>query len=99
MRPDPAVLAAFGAYADPVPLPGGEGTAWRAGEIVLKPAGDPRVAGWTAGLYRDLALMTRHRDCGFRVPRPLSTATGAWVGPGPGDRRLGGLAVAARRAR
>ena len=56
MRPDPGVLAAFGAHADPVPLPGGEGTAWRAGEIVLKPAGDPRVAGWTAGLYRDLAL-------------------------------------------
>ena len=83
MRPDPGVLAAFGAHADPVPLPGGEGTAWRAGEIVLKPAGDPRVAGWTAGLYRDLALLTRHRDCGFRVPQPLSTATGGWVAGAP----------------
>jgi hypothetical protein len=83
MRPDPGVLAAFGAHADPVPLPGGEGTAWRAGEIVLKPAGDPRVAVWTAGLYRDLALLTRHRDCGFRVPRPLSTTTGAWVAGAP----------------
>ena len=54
MRPGPEVLASFGASADPVPLPGGEGTAWRAGEVVLKPAGDPRVARWTAGLYRDL---------------------------------------------
>ena len=34
MRPAPGVLAAFGAHADPVPLPGGEGTTWRAGEVV-----------------------------------------------------------------
>src|SRR2546430_883517 len=32
MRPGPAVLASFGASADPVSLPGGEGTAWRAGD-------------------------------------------------------------------
>jgi Phosphotransferase enzyme family len=57
MRPGPEVLASFGASADPVSLPGGEGTAWRAGEVVLKPAGDPRVARWTADLYRDLALL------------------------------------------
>jgi hypothetical protein len=54
MRPGPEVLASFGASADPVSLPGGRGTAWRAGEVVLKPAGDPRVARWTADLYRDL---------------------------------------------
>jgi hypothetical protein len=85
MRPGPEVLASFGASADPVPLPGGEGTAWRAGEIVLKPAGDPRVARWTAELYRDLAPLTplapagpltAVRDPGFRVPRPLGTAAG-----------------------
>jgi len=73
MSPDPGVLAAFGARADPVPLPGGEGTAWRAGEVVLKPAGDPRVARWTAELYRDLGLLAG-RDHGFRVPRPLRAA-------------------------
>jgi hypothetical protein len=54
MRPGPEVLASFSASADPVSLPGGEGTAWRAGEVVLKPAGDLRVARWTADLYRDL---------------------------------------------
>src|SRR5256886_17419954 len=58
MRPGPEVLASFGASADPVALPGGEGPAWRAGEVVLKPAGDPRVARWTAGLYRDLDPLT-----------------------------------------
>jgi len=85
MRPGPEVLASFGASADPVSLPGGRGTAWRAGEVVLKPAGDPRVARWTADLYRDLDPLdlldplspldplAARRDPGFRVPRPLRT--------------------------
>jgi Phosphotransferase enzyme family len=81
MRPGPQVLASFGASADPVSLPGGEGTAWRAGEVVLKPAGDPRVARWTADLYHELAIRRAHD---FRVPRPLRTvagdrAAGDWV--------------------
>jgi len=76
MRPAPGVLAAFGAHADPAPLPGGEGTAWRAGAVVLKPAGDPRVARWTADLYQDLTAL---RDPGFRVPRPLRAAIGDWA--------------------
>jgi uncharacterized protein (TIGR02569 family) len=80
MRPGPEVLASFGASAEPVSLPGGEGTAWRAGEVVLKPAGDPRVARWTAELYRNLA---DRGDPGFRVPRPVGTADGDWVAQGP----------------
>ena len=99
MRPGPEVLASFGASADPVSLPGGEGTAWRAGEVVLKPAGDPRVARWTADLYRDLDPLdplapgpldplAARRDPGFRVPRPLRTvaedgAAGDWVAQDP----------------
>ena len=83
MRPGPEVLASFGTRADPVPLPGGEGTTWRAGEMVLKPAGDPRVARWTAEVYRALA---GRPDPGFRVPRPLGTATGDWVA---GDAETG----------
>ena len=85
MRPGPEVLASFGASADPVSLPGGRGTAWQAGEVVLKPVGDPLVARWTAGLYRDLdplnpldpldplGPLAARRDPGFRVPRPLRT--------------------------
>jgi uncharacterized protein (TIGR02569 family) len=76
MCPGPEVLAAFGASAGPVPLPGGQGTTWRAGQIVLKPAGEPRVARWTADLYR--ALADRPRS-GFRVPRPVRSATGDWM--------------------
>ena len=85
MRPGPEVLASFGASADPVSLPGGEGTAWRAGEVVLKPAGDSQVARWTADLHHELAIC---RDPGFRVPRPLRTvagdgAAGDWVAQDP----------------
>ena len=35
--PPPRVLAAFGVTAEPQPLAGGQGTAWRAGDLVLKP--------------------------------------------------------------
>jgi hypothetical protein len=82
MRPSPAVLASFGASAGaaPVPLPGGQGAAWRAGELVLKPAGDPRVARWTAGLYLSLS---GDRNPGFRVPGPLRSATGDWIAQDP----------------
>ena len=85
MRPGPEVLASFGASADPVSLPGGRGTAWRSGEVVLKPASDPRAARWTADLYHELAI---RQDPGFRVPRPLRTvagdgATGDWVAQAP----------------
>jgi hypothetical protein len=82
MRPSPAVLASFGASAGvaPVPLPGGQGAAWRAGELVLKPAGDPRVARWTAGLYLSLS---GHRDPRFRVPGPLRSAMGDWITQDP----------------
>jgi len=76
MRPGPRVLAAFGARADPVSLPGGEGTAWRACELVLKPAGLPRMARWTADLYCALA---DRPEPGFRVPRPVRAASGDWV--------------------
>src|ERR1700729_3841676 len=85
MRPGPEVLASFGASADPVSLPGGRGTAWQAGEGVLKPVGDPLVARWAADLDRDpepldplapldpLDPLADGRDPGFRVPRPLRT--------------------------
>jgi hypothetical protein len=87
MRPGPEVLAAFGASAGPVRLPGGEGRAWRAGQIVLKPAGEPQVARWTADLYHDLAGRPRP---GFRVPRPVRSAAGDWIARDPVTGDLAG---------
>jgi uncharacterized protein (TIGR02569 family) len=72
-----AVLAAFGvAGVDPVPLSGGRGTAWRAGQVVLKPADSVREGRWFADVYDALS------GPGFRVPRPVRAVTGDWVAHG-----------------
>ena len=71
------VLAAFGvAGASPVQLPGGQGTAWRAGPVVLKPADSARADRWDADVFDTLT------GPGFRVPRPVRAATGDWVAHG-----------------
>jgi uncharacterized protein (TIGR02569 family) len=71
------VLAAFGvAGVAPVRLSGGQGTTWRAGEIVLKPADSVRAGRWFADVYDTLT------GPGFRVPRPVRAASGDWVAEG-----------------
>jgi uncharacterized protein (TIGR02569 family) len=71
------VLAAFGvAGAVPVRLPGGQGTTWRAGQVVLKPADSVRAGRWFAEVYDAL------NGPGFRVPRPVRSSTGDWVAMG-----------------
>jgi uncharacterized protein (TIGR02569 family) len=69
------VLAAFGADAPPTQLEGGQGTAWRAGSVVLKPLDrDPEDLAYEAG------LLARVREGeAFRLARPLRAADGAWV--------------------
>jgi uncharacterized protein (TIGR02569 family) len=72
-----AVLATFGAAGiDPVPLSGGRGTAWRAGQLVLKPADSVREGRWFADVYDALS------GPGFRVPRPVRAVSGDWVAQG-----------------
>lgn len=72
-----AVLAAFGVGdVVPVRLPGGQGTAWRAGDVVLKPADSTRAARWFAEVYDALT------GPGFRVPRPVRAVSGDWVAEG-----------------
>lgn len=71
------VLAAFGlAGAVPVRLAGGQGTAWRAGQVVLKPADSVQAGRWFAEVYDALT------GPGFRVPRPVRALTGDWVAQG-----------------
>src|ERR1700722_17411913 len=71
------VLAAFGlAGVVPVRLPGGQGTAWRAGQVVLKPADSVRAGRWFAEVYDGLS------GPGFRVPRPVWAVSGNWVALG-----------------
>jgi uncharacterized protein (TIGR02569 family) len=72
-----AVLAAFGlAGVVPARLAGGQGTAWRAGPIVLKPADLERADRWNADVFDALT------GPGFRVPSPVRAATGDWIAHG-----------------
>ena len=71
------VLEAFGiAEVVPVRLTGGQGTTWRAGQVVLKPADSLREGRWFADVYDTLT------GPGFRVPRPVRAVTGDWVARG-----------------
>jgi uncharacterized protein (TIGR02569 family) len=71
------VLAAFGVgEVVPVRLPGGQGTTWRAGQVVLKPADSLQAGRWFADVYDALD------GPGFRVPRPVRAASGDWVAKG-----------------
>lgn len=68
------VRAAFGVPSAPARrLPGGGGSCWQAGGLVLKPDQHPVVASWMAGVFTDL------RGPGFRVPRPVRADDGSWV--------------------
>ena len=77
-KPSSQVLADFGIEGvRPVLLPGGEGRSWRAGDVVLKPAGSEAEAQSVAEVFSALP------DSGaVRVPRPVRTMSGAWVSGG-----------------
>ena len=82
-EPSVDVVAAFGGDLRPFErLPGGQGTAWRAGPVVLKVVGDEREVAW-------LAALLDHVPDGpeFRIGRPVTTPEGAYVVDGWGAAR------------
>lgn len=72
-QPPAHVLAAFGvAGRVPVPLEGGRGTSWRAGDLVLKPAAaEPDELAWQVRTF------SRVSQDGFRLARPQVAADGS----------------------
>lgn len=71
-QPSAQVLAAFGAAGCvPVPLDGGRGTSWRAGDLVLKPAADPDELAW------QLRVFSHVPRAGFRLALPRRSAGGS----------------------
>jgi uncharacterized protein (TIGR02569 family) len=66
------VLEAFGVADAPEPLAGGQGETWRAGDIVLKPVGDPGVHDWVS------EVQAGWTSAAVRVPDPVRAAGGAW---------------------
>jgi uncharacterized protein (TIGR02569 family) len=70
------VLNAFGARGDPKPLAGGEGTSWRAGDLVFKPLQDSASVEeieFHAELFDSIDVD------GFRVPRSRRTGDGSLI--------------------
>ncbi|MET7717305.1 TIGR02569 family protein [Streptomyces sp. NPDC005407] len=91
--PSSSVLAAFGAAGTPVPLPGGQGSAWRAGALVLKPAAMEPETAWRAGVLHHLPEAP-----GFRVARPVPATDGSWAAHGWEAWRLVGGSTDPHRA-
>jgi uncharacterized protein (TIGR02569 family) len=72
--PSESVLHAFRVEAVPVQLAGGQGTAWRCGDVVLKPLDmAPLALRWQADLLPTIAAN------GFRVAAPLRTQSGELI--------------------
>lgn len=56
------VLRAFGVADRPVErLGGGRGLTWRAGDVVLRPSGDPLEARWRSATMARLVHTARHQ--------------------------------------
>lgn len=73
--PDSVVRAFQSNGADVRPLPGGRGSTWRAGDLVLKRADGPAEAQWVAHLAESLC---RSGVDGFRCEQPVRARNGAW---------------------
>ncbi len=72
--PPKHVVAAFcGSEQATTRLAGGVGRAWSAGDVVLKRIDDMAEANWVADVLTDLV------EDGFRVNRPVRSATGTWL--------------------
>lgn len=76
-RPSADVLTAFGADGPVERMTGGRGRTWRAGDIVVRPVGDPEESTWKSGV-----LATLQGSDEFTVPRPIPDDRGAWVRDG-----------------
>jgi len=72
--PTAELLAAFGARGSLERMSGGRGLTWRAGDIVVRPVGDPEESTW-----KSRVLATLEGSDEFTVPRPIPDDRGAWV--------------------
>jgi hypothetical protein len=72
--PTLATALAFGSDVEPKFMAGGHGTADRAGNIVLKPAGDAEEESWTAELFERLP-----ESSAVRFARPIKSVEGTWI--------------------
>lgn len=73
LTPPPSILKAFNVITKPIRLPGGQGIAYRAGNIVLKPTDSEEEVLWFADTFRKV------QPNGFRIPRYIRSTSGELV--------------------
>jgi hypothetical protein len=71
--PKKTVVEAFNATENPEVLEGGQGEAWRSGEVVLKPEDNP--GSWE----RRAKMVSSIVPDGFRLAVPIRANDGRWV--------------------
>lgn len=76
IQPTPGVLRAFRAAEEIERLAGGQGQAFRSGDMILKPAVDDERTNWIANFYLSTSCN------GFRLPRPIRSIDGRFVHEG-----------------
>lgn len=74
--PSPETMRAFGLSGPARPIPGGQGTPWASGGVVLKPGADPEYQAWLG------SALGRIAGEGFRLARAVPTRDGAWTHEG-----------------
>lgn len=79
------VLRAFGQHGSAVPLSGGQGTSWRAGDIVLKPVPVQGQETWS-WLHHRLAP-SLPRETALRIALPVAASDGSLLVDGWGANR------------
>ena len=72
--PPLAVLVGFGVAGAPVVLPGGKGSTWRVGDVVLKPSEGDAESRWRARVLAELPESPE-----FRLARPVPAVGGEWL--------------------
>jgi len=73
VHPSEDVLRAFRVTGPPRRVPGGQGQAFQADGVLLKPARDDEKTNWISDFY------SRARVDGFRLPRPIRSVDGRFV--------------------
>lgn len=91
MRPSERVLDLFAVPGDVQPLPGGQGSSVRAGDLVLSPDRDPDVCRWLNPVLARLAVRLDERPgrspWDLRIAMPVPARDGEWVVDGWGASR------------
>ncbi len=72
--PTKEIARAFGSSVEPERLEGGQGTSYRSGEIMLKPADSAEYSEWIAELFSSLPASP-----GVRFARPIKSSSDEWI--------------------